>query len=250
MRPVLFQIFGKNIYGYGMMITIGIITAVLILNKRGKIRGYDEDSLLNMEIFAVIAGVLGGKILYLLTDLKNIIADPSVLKDFGNGFVIYGAIIGGALAVYIYAKRKKWDILKIFDLAIPSVAIAQGIGRLGCTLAGCCYGKETTSKIYLEFTKSPFAPNHVHLFPTQPISAVYDVLLGLFLIWFARKNIKDGRVFGLYVIFYSVGRFIIEFFRGDEVRGFIGVLSTSQFISLFIVIVGVIFFNIHRFKKA
>lgn len=249
MRPILFKIFGFPIYGYGAMIAIGIITAVTIINSRGKKRGYDEDSLINMEIIAVICGVLGGKILYLLTDIKNIISDPSILKDFGQGFVVYGSIMGGALGVYIYIKKKKWDAFKIFDLVIPSVAIAQGIGRLGCTLAGCCYGKETSLPIGIIFNDSPYAPNHIHLLPTQPISAVYDMLMGLFLIWYSGKNKKDGRVFALYLCIYSAGRFIIEFFRGDEVRGFIGVLSTSQFISLFIFLLGIFIFNLDNFKK-
>lgn len=250
MKPVLFSIFKINIYGYGAMIALGIITAVTILNYRGKRRGYDEDSLLNMEIFAVVAGVLGGKLLYLITDIKDIVRDPSILKDFGQGFVVYGSIMGGALGVYFYAKHKKWNILQIFDLAIPSVAIAQGIGRIGCTLAGCCYGKETTLPFYMKFTNSPYAPNNIHLIPTEPISAVYDVLMGLFLIWFANKNKKDGRVFGLYLCIYSVGRFVIEFFRGDEIRGFVGALSTSQFISVFTFLLGIFLFNLDKFKKA
>jgi len=250
MKPILFSIFNINIYGYGTMIALGIITAVTILNYRGKKRGYDEDSLLNMEIFAVVAGVLGGKLLYLITDIKDIIQNPALLKDFGQGFVVYGSIMGGAIGVLLYARHKKWDALKIFDLAIPSVAIAQGIGRIGCTLAGCCYGQETTLPFYIKFTNSPYAPNNIHLIPTEPVSAVYDVLMGLFLIWFAKENKKDGRVFGLYLCIYSVGRFIIEFFRGDQIRGFIGALSTSQFISIFTFLLGIFLFNLDKFKKA
>lgn len=249
MKPILFSIFNFNIYGYGTMIALGIIAAVTILNYRGKKRGYDEDSLLNMEIFAVISGVLGGKLLYLITDIKNIISNPSLLKDFGQGFVVYGSIMGGALAVYLYSRRKKWNALQIFDLAIPSLAIAQGIGRIGCTFAGCCYGLETTLPYYIKFANSPYAPNNIHLFPTEPISAAYDVLMGLFLLWFAKGNKKDGRVLGLYLCIYSTGRFIIEFFRGDLIRGFIGFLSTSQFISIFAFLLGIFLFNLDKFKK-
>lgn len=248
MKPVLFEIFNINIYGYGTMIAIGICAAILLLARRARQRSYDEDSILNMSIFAIIAGILGGKLLYIITDIKSIMEDPSLLKDIGSGFVIYGAIIGGAIAVFIYCRRKKWSVPKVFDLAIPSIPLAQGFGRIGCFLAGCCYGKETILRIGVEFKNSPFAPSGVHLHPTQIYSSIFDFCLAFFLLWYDRKERKDGRVFSLYVIIYSIGRFLVEFLR-DDPRGFVGVLSTSQFISIFTLIIGIFFFHLHKFKK-
>jgi phosphatidylglycerol:prolipoprotein diacylglycerol transferase len=248
MRPILFKVFGISIYGYGTMIAIGICAALILVSYRAKKRGYDEDSVLNMSIIAIISGILGGKLLYIITDIKSIIADPSLLKDVGSGFVIYGAIIGGALGVVFYCLRKKWTISKVFDMVIPSIALAQGFGRIGCFLAGCCYGKETHLTIGVQFKNSPFAPAGETLQPTQIYSSIFDFALAAFLLWYGRKKRKDGRVFSMYVIIYSIGRFLVEFLRNDP-RGNIGALSTSQFISIFTLIFGIVYFNIDKFKK-
>lgn len=248
MHPVLFRVFGINVYGYGTMIAVGILAALLLLNYQIKKEGYDEDSILNMSIIAIICGILGGKLLYIITEIKNIAVDPSILKNVGNGFVVYGAIIGGGLAVYFYSKRKEWNMLKMFDIVVPTVALAQGFGRIGCLLAGCCYGRETTLPIGIDFKDSLFASPGVLRQPTQIYSSIFDFLLAVFLLWYGKRKKKDGDVFALYVILYSAGRFLVEFLRGDP-RGAVGVLSTSQFISIFTFIFGLIVFNIDKFRK-
>ncbi|QAT38894.1 prolipoprotein diacylglyceryl transferase [Clostridium sp. JN-9] len=248
MRPILFSVFGVNVYGYGTMIAIGILSAVILLGYRAKQRGYNEDHIFNMSVIAVISGIIGGKLLFIITEMTSIINDPSILKDIGNGFVIYGAVIGGAAAVYFYSRRKKWNTLKVFDMVIPTVALAQGFGRIGCFFAGCCYGRETALPIGVEFTNSLFAPPNIIRYPTQIFSSCFDFLLALFLLWYDRKNHKEGRTFALYLIIYSIGRFLVEFLRGDP-RGNVGALSTSQFISIFVFIAGIILFNIHLIWK-
>lgn len=247
MRPVLFEIFGIKIYGYGTMIAIGIVAALILLDYRAKKRGYDGDSIFNMSMLAIASGVIGGKVFYYITEIKSIINDPSLLKDFGQGFVVYGSIIGGALGVYYYCRKKDFRILSIFDLAIPSLPLAQGFGRIGCLLAGCCYGSDTCLPIGITFKNSPYAPAFTPLFPTQILSSIFDFLLALFLLWIDKKKLKEGRLFSLYLIIYSIGRFIIEFFRGDP-RGNVSVLSTSQFISIFTLIFGLLLFT-GFFKK-
>lgn len=248
MKQVLIKIFGLNVYGYGLMIALGIIAAMAILNRRAKAKGYNEDSILNMTILAVICGILGGKILYIITEFTDIVKETSkILLEFGNGFVIYGAIIGGAMGVYLYCKKKKWSFLEVFDMVIPGVAIAQGFGRIGCFLAGCCYGAETTSKLSVVFPEDSLAPAGVHLHPTQIYSSIFDFLLGIFLIWYSRKTDKKGRIFSLYLIIYSIGRFLIEIIRNDP-RGNVGSLTTSQFIAIFTLVLGIILYNVDKFK--
>lgn len=250
MRPELFNIFGFHIYGYGLMIAIGIICAAYIFTKNAGKRGYNEDKIFNLIILTVIMGVIGGKLLFIITEIEDIINDPSILLEFGNGFVIYGAIILGALTVFLYCKKKKWSSLEVLDCLVPAVAIAQGFGRMGCLLAGCCYGAETNFPLSIVFPRgvNSLAPTGIHLNPTQIYSSIFDFALGIFLLWYLKKKKDKGKTFGLYVIIYSIGRFIIEFLRNDP-RGNVGVLSTSQFIAIFTLIIGILVFNIHKFRK-
>jgi len=248
MRIILFEIFGIQIKSYGLMIAIGIIVAATLFINKGKKKGFDEDSLLNLIIFAIIGGMLGGKGLFIITEFKNIIKEPSILLNFGYGFVIYGAIGGGALAMYLYCKKKKWNIVEMLDMTVPGLAIAQGFGRIGCFLAGCCYGAETTLPIGVEFPENSLAPTGIHVHPTQIYSSIFDFLLGFLLLYYSKKERKNGKVMGLYLIIYSIGRFLVEFLRNDE-RGNIGIFSTSQFIAIFTLVIGIIIFDNHKFFK-
>lgn len=248
MRPILFTVFGINIYGYGTMLAIGVISAVMLVLHRSKERGYDEDKILNMAIFAVIGGIIGGKLLYILTSLDEVAKEKSIAALIGNGFVIYGSIIGGVLGVVLYCRKNNWKLLKIFDLVIPSLPLAQGFGRIGCFLAGCCYGKPTASFIGVKFRPDSLGPSSTYVYPTQIFSSIFDFILAIVLLNLDRKQKKDGRLFALYMIIYSIGRFFIEFIRNDP-RGNVGILSTSQFIGIFVVILGIALYNIDKIKK-
>ena len=248
MKIILFKAFGLEIKSYGLMIAIGILIAASLLLRRGKVKGYDEDSLLNLIILTVIGGVIGGKVLFIITEFKSILEDPSILLDFGYGFVVYGALILGGLTIYLYCKRKNWKVFDVLDLVAPVLALAQGFGRIGCFLAGCCYGKETNLPIGVEFPVNSLAPSGIHVHPTQIYSSIFDFLLGFFLLYYSRKEKKSGKIVSMYLIIYSIGRFMVEFFRNDP-RGNIWLLSTSQFIAIFTLILGLIIFNFHKFFK-
>ena len=251
MKNELLTIGPVTIYGYGLMIAIGVIAAYTTAEFRAKKRGLNHDLIFNLTIWSLIGGILGAKLLYYITQLKSIIADPSLLLDVSNGFVVFGGIIGGIFTGYLFIKKHKLNFLQYFDLVMPSIALAQGFGRLGCLLAGCCYGAETTSAFHLVFHNSDYAPNGLSLVPTQPISSALDFLNFFALITIAKRTKADGQVAGFYLVFYSAGRFILEFFRGDLERGEIGPLSTSQFIAIFTFLIGlgiVIFCGMHPRK--
>lgn len=238
MRIILFEIFGVQVKSYGLMIAIGIIVAATLFINKGKKRGFNEDYLLNLIIFAVIGGILGGKGLFIITEITSIIKNPKILLDFGYGFVIYGAVGGGALAIYLYCRKKGWNVIEMLDMTVPGLAIAQGFGRIGCFLAGCCYGEETILPIGVEFPEGSLAPTGVYLHPTQIYSSIFDFLLGFVLLYYSNKERQRGKVMGLYLIAYSVGRFCVEFLRNDP-RGNVGILSTSQFIAIFTLALGI-----------
>lgn len=250
MRPDLFSIGPITIHGYGLMIGIGFLAAILIGMKRAEKHGLDKDIVFNMGLLCIVGGMLGAKILFIITEWNSIIHSKNMWSDLAYGFVVYGGIIGGILILYVYSRFKKLNFLQYMDLIVPSVSIGQGFGRIGCLLAGCCYGRETDCPIGIVFHNSEFAPNGVSLLPTQIFSSLGDFLIAGFLIWYAGKQKKDGKVISMYLILYGVGRFIIEIFRNDP-RGNVGTLSTSQFISIFMVAfgAGMMYFVTHRKMK-
>jgi phosphatidylglycerol---prolipoprotein diacylglyceryl transferase len=249
MFPELFRIGNITIYSYGLMMALGILGALAISVYRGKGRGYNVDIIMDLSFYAVIGGIIGAKLLYFITEAKSIIQRPANIFDMlTSGFVVYGAILGGVFAGFIYCRIKKLKFLEYFDLIAPSLAFAQGVGRIGCLLAGCCYGKETDSFLGIVFKHSLYARNDVKLFPTQIFSSLGDFSIAIILLIFARAERKKGQVAGLYLILYSIGRFFIEFYR-DDPRGTVGLLTTSQFICIFILIGGIILMCKDRLKN-
>ena len=229
-----------TIHGYGLMIAVGIITALLVGDFRAKKKGLNGDLIYGLTITTVILGFLAARILFIITEWQDFLKNPMSYIT-GSGFVVFGGIMGGALTIWAYCKIKKMDFLAYLDLMVPSVALAQGFGRIGCFLAGCCYGKETDSFLGVTFTNSHFAPNNVKLLPSQLIMSAGDFIIAAILLVYAKKDRSKGKTSALYLMLYSVGRFFVEFTRNDD-RGFVGVLSTSQFIGIFIFIVGTVAF--------
>ena len=149
-----------------------------------------------------------------------------------EGFVVYGGIVCGLGAAYLYCRKRSLPFLRWADCFVPGVALAQGFGRIGCFLAGCCFGKPTDSIFGVVFPAGSAAPAGVPLWPVQLFSAAGDLLLAGTLLLLEKKRRGDGLLTGAYLLLYSVGRFLIEFLRADP-RGAVGILSTSQFIALF-----------------
>lgn len=241
----LFSIGPVTVYGYGLMIAIGVIAALFTGEAVAKKKGMNSDPIYVITFLCTVFGFICAKVLFCIVEWKTFITDPkSVLT--GSGFVVYGGIIGGVLISYLYCHIKKLDFWAYFDVVLPCVAIAQGFGRIGCFMAGCCYGRETDSWMGIAFHNSTQAPNGIKLIPTQLFSAAGMFLIAAVLfIYFAKVKHVKGQVGALYLILYSVGRFVIEFFRNDF-RGEVGPFSTSQFISLFIFVAGIVLFF---FKK-
>ncbi len=236
----LFTIGPITIYGYGLMIAIGILAAYWNTERLAKKAGLDPEPVFNILIIGVGFGILGAKLLFYITILDQIIANPKLIATYlTEGFVVYGGIIFGIVAALLYCKKKGLSFFHYLDCAAPSIALAQGFGRIGCFLAGCCYGTPMDCPISITFTDSAYAPNHIPLFPSQLVSSAFDFVHFFVLCALFKRNKQPGKIGAFYLVFYSIGRFIIEFFRGDLERGNVGTLSTSQFISVFVAIVGI-----------
>ena len=250
----LFSIGPLTFHTYGLMTAIGIIAAYLLMERRAKQNNFTEEQqskTFGLILFCLIFGYLGSKILYILTILPRLLEDPAVfLQSLSGGWVVFGGLLGGMFGAWLFCHWQKLPVGRYFDLAFPAVALAQAFGRVGCFFAGCCYGVETDSAFSIVFQHSQYAPNHVHLVPTQLISAVLDLVLCLFLLWYEKNKEKySGELAALYLILYSAGRFVLEFWRGDLIRGAVGPLSTSQFIGLFTLLAGIVLLVLIRRKK-
>ena len=229
-----FQAFGLTIPMYGVMSALGMLAAFILLGFTRKHTRFSEDQALSAALWAIIMGFLGAKVLYWLVEIKQIIADPTyLLHTLREGFVFYGALIGGLGGVAIYALRKKLPFFSLTDYFIPALVIGHAFGRIGCFFAGCCYGMECETPISIVFPTGGAAPAGIPLLPTQLMESAFLFLLCAFLVWRLTKKKPFGTVSGWYMVLYGAWRFTIEFFRSDE-RGFVGALSTSQFISIFI----------------
>ena len=151
-----------TVYMYGLMIAIGFASALFLCNYRGKKRGLSEDTIFGIFLCALIGGMVGCRLLFYIVEIPSIMEDPSILWDFKNGYVVYGGIIGGIVTSYVYCRIKKENFISYFDLVMPAVPMAQGFGRIGCFLAGCCYGRETDS--IFSVNVCPITPSSVNSF--------------------------------------------------------------------------------------
>lgn len=233
MKNDLFRIGPLVIHGYGLMIAVGFLLCVVMGMYRARRQEKSPEAILDIALIGIVAGFLGAKLLYVIVEFPAFLENPKGVLST-EGFVVYGGIIAGVISAIIYCRCKELVFLQYFDLAAPSIALAQGFGRIGCFLAGCCYGRETESALGVVFPEGSLAPSGVKLLPTQLFSSAGDFLIVIVLILFAKRSKREGDVGALYMLLYGIGRFFIEFLRFDD-RGTVGALSTSQFISVFIV---------------
>lgn len=245
------SIFGHDVPMYGLLMLTGGTLAVLFACLRGGRRGLNRLDILLAAIFAFVAGLLGAKVLYILTDIPNMVAHFQhagfswswLFNRIGtSGIVFYGGLIGGFLGGWAYTKLFYLNFWKYADSMIPFLPLAHAFGRLGCFCAGCCYGRPMDPPWGVYFTTAiGGADPSVSYFPSQLLEAGFNLLI-LFpvMLLFSRKDRKPGQIVGLYFISYGIFRFVNEFFRGDEIRGIFGGVSTSQWVSLALIPIGVI----------
>ena len=246
-----FVLFSKQISMYTVMALIGGFLSGYIACKLIKKRGYNDNNMIVLLLISVIGVIVGGHILYGITNINKLYLfiihignTPDIktfflaLADIFGGSVFYGGLIGGILAGFIYIKKKKLPIDIFSDIATIIIPLFHFFGRIGCFLVGCCYGVE--SHIGFTYHHSLIeTANHVNRFPIQLVEATYNLGLFFLLFYLYKKDKFKGKLLGLYLIIYPVGRFIFEFFRGDEYRGFLFGLSTSQIISILLLFVGI-----------
>ena len=254
MYPTL-SVLGMKFSSYGVMALIGLLSgAALYFVSRKKYSLAVKDMVFTV-LYAVVGAFIGAKLLFVIVEWDSVFAPgATVLSVMSSGYVFYGGLIGAALMLVLYAKKSGISLLVLTDSMLPCICVTHAVGRVGCFLAGCCYGCETNSPFGVYFPETGYAPGGIKILPTQLFEAVFLLVLAAVLFFMLSKQNVVGRVTVIYLFAYSVWRFIIEFYRMDE-RGSVGMLSTSQFISIFIFALGVLMIvfgvnNKHKLNKA
>ena len=238
MYPRLLELGPLTVYTYGVLLAAAYLFGLKLAMVRAKSRNLDQTRILDLGIYIIISALVGAKLLLLVTDFRTFTDNPRELLSIArSGGVFYGGLILAVSVALWYIRRIGLPLWTTCDVFAPGIALGHVVGRLGCLFAGCCYGKPTSVPWAITFT-DPFAatnvgtPLNVPLHPTQVYEAGAEAVILLLLLGTeSRGRPYPGRTFWLYILLYSISRFVIEIYRGDP-RGAIGVFSTSQFISL------------------
>ncbi len=246
MYPVLFKIFGLQMHAFGFMVSLGFLGGLFALNLIGPGRGLSNRNIPWLAFGLLFFGIAGARLLFVLVHWNYFITHPfEILMAWKGGYVLYGSLLGAGAFAVLYAGKQRIPMGRLADILLPVAMLGLAIGRIGCLLVGDCYGKRAPENLpwaiafpYHEGCMIPEDLLYLPLHPTQ----IYHSLNALFIFFLAMYILRhrrfEGQVFLVGVALYGVNRFLIEFFRGDDAaRGFLGPLSTSQWISLCVVFV-------------
>ena len=259
MHPIICKIGPLTVYSYGVMMAIAVMVCSFFLSKdAARTLHLQPEVIFDFAFWVMCAGILGARIFYVLLNLDYFLNDPwEIVKIQNGGLAWQGGLVGGTIAGIFFIRKNALPFWDTLDVAAPYIALGHAIGRIGCFLNGCCFGKEVSWGIY-------FPAYHARLHPTQ----LYESA-SLLLIFFILKNYQKvsntptnsflsvdsskfkeinrqkqncrgtkppGKVFVLYLILASLERFVVEFFRADHTTTFLG-LSIFQGLSLVVVAV-------------
>jgi len=226
------------------MLVIAFFVSTYLAGIEAKKEQVDPEKIFNLLFYVFIAGVIGSRLFYVFNNAAFYFRRPiEIIMLQHGGMAWFGGLIFGTAAAIIIIKKSKLDLLKILDLLIPFIALAQAIGRIGCLLNGCCFGKASQFGIYFEVS------NQV-LIPTQLYSSLLLLVIFIILRFMQTRAHLSGQILSSYLFLYSIKRFFIEFFRADSPRIFFG-LTIFQILSLAMFIISLLIFTwiSHNNKK-
>ncbi len=239
--PIAFTIFGIDIRWYGILIAFGMLLAVFLSCRRAPRHGITDEDVLDIAIWMLPIGVIGARVYYVIFNLDYYKTLSSMLDIRGGGLAIHGGLIFSAITIFVICRRKKLDPFNVLDLFIPTVALAQSIGRWGNYFNGEAHGGPTDLPwgILVDGVK-------VH--PTFLYESVWCLLLFFALSWFNNnKRYANGQTFALYCILYSLERFLVESLRTDSLM--IGPFKQAQVISICAIILGIFLYRYEKMKE-
>jgi phosphatidylglycerol---prolipoprotein diacylglyceryl transferase len=234
-HPVLIDFGFFQLRSYGLLTAIAFLAGIMLASVLAQKEGEKKDDIYDIGLVAVAGGIIGARLLYVFANWGGFAADPvSIFRVWEGGLVYYGGFLGALAGSVWWVAANRRDFFKLADICMPFLALGHAIGRIGCFLNGCCYGVHS-EKCGVDFpgiSGGPFLP--VQLYE----SALNFMNFAFLLLYYKNKKRKKGDVFFLYFLVYGIIRFAMEFFRGDPERGTVAGISTSMFISLFMIASG------------
>ncbi|TES92916.1 MAG: prolipoprotein diacylglyceryl transferase [Candidatus Cloacimonadota bacterium] len=256
MFRTLFHIGSFEIHTYGMMQAIAFFTAIFIATRRAKKEGVDPNIIFDFAIWFLVSLVIGARLWYVIEHIREYSANPfDIFKIWEGGLVFYGGFVGGLFGGLLFLRIRKLSFTKIGDILAPSLAISVSIGRIGCFLNGCCYGR-ISERYGISFPSRGFPPAYADqlkqnlikpgaaeslpVIPTQLFAVLDNLIIFTILIFLSRRKPFQGFLIWLFFGLYGLHRFIIDFFRYyEDVAKVLGILTLSQVTSLVIIILSV-----------
>ncbi|MBF0216507.1 MAG: prolipoprotein diacylglyceryl transferase [Candidatus Omnitrophica bacterium] len=247
MHPVLLDVFGFKIYTYGFCVAAAFLTCAFLAYGYSRRTGEPFNEIADCFFWVLLSGLVGGRMLYVIVNIGYFASNPWLIPVFRDGgMAFHGSLIAGAAAGIITCRVKKLSFWKMSDVVAPYIALGHSIGRIGCYLNGCCYGRTVDNGFGVVFPGDVAAR-----IPVQLYSSLVLALLFLFLTSYRERKPFDGSVFLVYLLIFSLVRFLSDFLRADN-PGIFFSLTLAQVLSVGIFIVGAYFFRMRRgeaFKK-
>ncbi len=231
-----------TIHSYGLVIAIGVFFCLYLMKRAAKKYGFPPiEKVFDIVFVVVFSGFVGARLFYVIQQGSWYKTHPlEIFQIWKGGLVYFGGMVGSFLGLFLYVKSARLSFLETGDFTMPYIPLVHAFGRVGCFLNGCCYGKVCHLPWAVQF---PLLPEPVH--PTQLYEALFNLSLFGFLAWFYPRRHFPGENMALYLILYSVGRFFLEFLRGDQ-PSLLFSLSLQQILSLAFILTGFLAYGICR----
>ena len=237
-NPVAFTIGSVGVRWYGVMVALAVLTIILWMIRQHRMgANLTPDGMLNAALVAIPSGIIISRLLHVVDKWDYYIQNPSQIIG-ASGLTIYGAVLGATLGLWITSKFSNFKFGYFADVMAPSIILAQAVGRVGCTINGCCYGLPTSLPWGVVYTHpNSFAPIGVAIHPTQIYEIIYNLIVFGVLLKLRGRFKPDGSLFLIYLILYSIWRFSISFLR--EESPFLFGLPQAQVMAIIVLVITV-----------